>query len=61
MSVIRYLSDLWAFRARAAALSARIEEGCLTPAQQLRAVEALMAGEARLPVAAAPATGAMAA
>ena len=43
MSVIRYLSDLWAFRARAAAVAAQIEEGRLTPAAQLHAVEALLA------------------
>ena len=43
MSVIRYLSDLWAFRARAAALAAQIDDGRLTPARQAHAVGALLA------------------
>lgn len=61
MPIIRYLSDLWAFRVRAAALAARLEEGRLTPAQQVRAVEELIASEARLPAAMAKVRGPVAA
>lgn len=60
MSVIRYLSDLWACRARAAALAAQIEEGRLTPIAQVRAVEALLA-TVPAPLAPRAVTGAVAA
>jgi hypothetical protein len=43
MSVTRFLSDFLAFRGHAAKLAAQIEEGRLSPSEQARAVQVLLA------------------
>ncbi|MEF3049347.1 hypothetical protein V3C85_19265 [Tabrizicola sp. L79] len=46
MAFFRYLAETWSFGVRVAALSARIEEGTLTPAEQAKAVREILVPQA---------------